>query len=57
MLARARAYGEAVEEVRRLGDAAMAAAAAADLVPAGILADDIDDRGGDPSALRGAFAA
>ena len=57
MLARAKAYGEAVEEVRRLGDAAMADAGAADLVPAGILADDIEDRDGDASALRGAFAA
>jgi hypothetical protein len=49
--------GEAVEQVRALGDGAMAGAAAADLVPAGILADDIDDRGGDSSALREAFAA
>jgi hypothetical protein len=57
MLARARAYGEAVEQARMLGDAAMAGAAAADLVPAGILADDIDDRGGDAGALREAFAA
>jgi hypothetical protein len=57
MLARARAYGEAVERVRVLGDAAMADSPAADLVPAGILADDIDDGGGDASALREAFAA
>lgn len=56
MLARARAYGAAVEQVRALGDAAMAAAAAADLVPMGVLADDIDDRGGDASALRDTFA-
>ncbi len=57
MLARARAYSEAVEQVRLLGDSAMANAAGADLVPAGILADDIDDHGGDASALRDAFAA
>ncbi len=57
MLARARAYSEAIEQVRTLGDSAMANAAAADLVPAGILADDIDDRGGDASALREVFAA
>jgi hypothetical protein len=56
MLARARAYAEAVAQVRALGDGAMANAAGADLVPAGILADDIDDRGGDASALRDAFA-
>jgi hypothetical protein len=35
----------------------MAGAAAADLVPAGVLADDIDERGGDATALREAFAA
>jgi hypothetical protein len=57
LLARALAYGEAVEQVRMLGDAAMADAAAADLVPAGVLADDIDERGGDAGALREAFAA
>jgi hypothetical protein len=56
MLARARAYGAAAEQVLALGDPAMAGAAAADLVPAGILADDIDDRGGDSSALRETFA-
>jgi hypothetical protein len=42
--------------VRALGDSAMANAAGADLVPAGVLADDIDERGGDASALRDAFA-
>lgn len=57
MYERARAYAEAVEQARVLGDAAMANAAGADLVPAGILADDIDDHGGDASALRDAFAA
>jgi len=57
MIARAKAYGEAVEQIRLLGDEAMANAAAADLVPAGIIADDIDERGGDASALREAFAA
>lgn len=57
MYERARAYAAAVEQVRALGDAAMANAAGADLVPAGILADDIDDHGGDASALRDAFAA
>jgi hypothetical protein len=56
MLERARAYAAAVEQVRSLGDFAMANAAGADLVPAGILADDIDDHGGDASALREAFA-
>lgn len=55
MYARARAYADAAALVRQLGDEAMANAAAADLVPAGILADDIDDRGGDASALREAF--
>ena len=55
MKARARLYAEAAEAVRRLGDEAMARAAEADLVPAGVLADDIDDRGGDTSALRAAF--
>jgi len=57
MLVRAKAYAEAVEAVRALGDEAMANAAAADLVPAGILADDIDERGGDASALRETFTA
>jgi len=57
MYERARAYAEAVEQVRVLGDSAMANAAGTDLVPAGVLADDIDERGGDASALRDAFAA
>jgi hypothetical protein len=57
MLSRAKAYGEAVEQIRLLGDSAMARAAAADLVPIGILADDIDDHDGDSTALREAFAA
>jgi hypothetical protein len=35
----------------------MATAAGADLVPVGILADDLDERGGSVSALRNAFAA
>lgn len=55
MYARARVYADAAAKVRELGDDAMANAAAADLVPAGILADDIDDRGGDATALREAF--
>jgi hypothetical protein len=49
--------GEAVGQVVAPGDEAMAGAAATDLVPAGILADAIDDRGGDGSAPREAFAA
>jgi hypothetical protein len=57
VLARAKTYAEAVEQVRALGDPAMANAAAADVVPAGVLADDIDDCGGDASALRDVFAA
>jgi hypothetical protein len=56
MLARAKASAEAVGQVRTLGDMAMASAAAADLIPAGILADDIDDRDDDSSALREVFA-
>jgi hypothetical protein len=56
MYARAQAYAEAAEQVRKLGDAAMANAAAADLVPAGIMADDIDERGGNAGALRDAFS-
>ncbi len=57
MLVRAKAYGEAVEEVRRFGEAATADASAADLMPAGILADDIDERDGNATELREAFAA
>jgi hypothetical protein len=37
------AYANAVEQVRNLGDGAMANVTGADLVPVGILADDIDD--------------
>jgi hypothetical protein len=55
MLARAKNYGEAVEQIRALGDSAMANAAA--LVPTGVLTDDIDERGGDASTLREVFAA
>ena len=57
MLVRAKASGEAVEEVRRLGDPATADASAADLMPAGILAADIDESDGDPTELREAFTA
>ena len=56
MLARAKTYGEAGEQIRVLGDSAMANTTAADLVPAGILADDIDERGGNASTLRETFA-
>ena len=57
MLSRAKAYAEAVEQVHSLGDGGTSIAAAEDVVSAGVLADDIDERGGDASALRDAFAA
>jgi hypothetical protein len=57
MQARARAYAEAASAVRALGDHALANSADADQVPAGVLADRIDDEDyGAARQLRKAFA-
>lgn len=58
MHTRARLYAEAAEQARGQATAAgegMANAAAADTVPAGVLADFIEEAGGDAAALREVF--
>lgn len=57
---RAKLVAAAAEEAKRVGGedgAKIAAAAAADAIPVGMLADFVEERGGDTEALREAFAA
>jgi hypothetical protein len=54
--ARARLVAEAAREAAKVGDGRMGEAAAADLVPALILADYVEENGGDAEAMRLAFS-
>lgn len=58
MMVRARLYAEVAIQVRQLaaGSDPMADAADADQVPVAVLADYVEDMGGEAGALREAFA-
>lgn len=55
MKERARQYAETAATLRQVGDEAMAQAVQSDQIPAGVVADRIDDAGEDATALRTVF--